>query len=93
MCDVSKLKIRKKCRTPLEQPYIYIKKEKETLAICQKCWDRIAEGDWEIGDNPKLTMEQILSDTSRMGENPVETEIRQKKSKVDENEKKDDEEF
>lgn len=83
MCQVKALKLHKKCSTPLEPFILYIVKDKETLGICLKCWNRISDGGWEIGDLPKPTMEEIFSDKMRFGENPIETDYKLKSLKKD----------
>jgi hypothetical protein len=84
MCDVKKLKLHKNCSTPLEPSIVYIEKDKETIGVCEKCWAKIADKDWEIGNSPKPTMEDIFSDKSRLGDNPVETEYKERGVKNDE---------
>lgn len=92
MCQVKILKLHKKCATPLEPSIVYIEKNKEKIGICEKCWIKIAEKDWEVGNSLKLTMEDILSDKSRLGDNPILTEYIIKGKKDDEpNEEKEDE--
>lgn len=90
MCDVKKLKLHKKCSTPLEPSILFITKDGEQIGVCEKCWKRIADGDWEVGDAPKLTMEDILSDKSRYGENPVETEYKLRGKKLEEQKAEED---
>jgi hypothetical protein len=91
MCDVQKLKIHKRCKTPDEVCVIFVQLPKEKVGICRVCWDKIAEKDWEVGDSPKLTMEDILSDKVRLGDNPVETEYKYRGVKEDEEPNKEEE--
>jgi len=91
MCDIKKLKLHKKCSTPLEPSILFIVKDGEQIGVCEKCWKRIADGDWEIGDGPKPTMEEIFSEKAKFGENPVETELRPRGKKLEE--QKDEEDF
>lgn len=90
MCQIKALKLHKKCSTPLEPSIVYIEKDKETIGICGPCWAKIADKDWEIGNSPKLTMEDIFSDKSRFGDNPVLTEYKERG--VKENEPSEEEE-
>jgi hypothetical protein len=79
MCRVNELKLHIRCKTPEDPCIIYIQvKDKEAIGVCEKCWSRIASKDWEIGDGPKLTMEDILSEKSRVGDNPVLTEYKER---------------
>jgi hypothetical protein len=59
MCQVSKLKIKKKCRTPNDPIVISIVKDGEQLDICKSCWERIGSKEWEVGDS-KVVIEKIL---------------------------------
>lgn len=76
MCQVKALKLHKKCSTPLDPSIVYIVKDEGNIGICEKCWAKIADKDWEWGNSPKLTMEQILSEESRVGKNPTLTEYK-----------------
>lgn len=73
MCQVKALKLHKTCSTPLEPSIIYVEKNGENIGVCEKCWTKIADKDWELGNSPKLTMEQVLSDETRFGKNPTLT--------------------
>lgn len=76
MCDVAKLKVHKRCKTPNEVCIIFIQLPKEQIGICDTCWKKIADKDWEVGDGPKPTMEEILSDKSRGIEGATLTEYK-----------------
>lgn len=76
MCQVSELKLHVRCKTPEDPCIIFIQKEHKTIGVCDNCWKRIADKNWEVGDCPTPTMEEVLSDKSRFGENPVETEYK-----------------
>jgi hypothetical protein len=89
MCQINKMKLHKRCKTPEEPAIVYIVWNGETVGVCAKCWEKISDKDWETGDSPKPTMEEILSDKARFGENPVETELRPRGKKL---EKKPEEE-
>lgn len=91
MCQVSEMKLHTRCSTPEDPCIIYIRKGDKTVGICEKCWGRIADKEWEVGDGLKLTMEDIFSDKSRYGENPVETEYKLRGKKLEE--QKDEEDF
>jgi hypothetical protein len=93
LCQVDEMKLHVRCKTPEDPAIVYITwKKKGQLGVCAKCWERIADKDWETGDSPKPTMEDILSDKARLGENPVETEYKLKGKKVDPNETENEEE-
>jgi len=89
MCQIDKMKIRRRCKTP-EEPYVlYIVWKGETLGICKQCWERFPD-DLEWGESPKSTIEEILSDKSRGLEGAIETEYRFKEKKLGEQTKEDE---
>ena len=92
MCDVKKLHIHKKCSTPMEPSIVFLQIENESIGLCDRCWSKVANSDLEWGNSPKLTIEEILSDKARFGENPVETEYKWR-GVVKEAETKEDEEL
>jgi len=83
MCDVAKLKVHKRCKTPDEISILFIQTPKEQVGICNTCWGKIADKDWEIGDGPKPTMEDILSDKSRGLEGAVLTEYKYRGKEIE----------
>jgi hypothetical protein len=86
------MKLHVRCKTLEDPAIVYITwKKKGQIGVCAKCWERIADKDWETGDSPKSTMEEILSDKARFGENPVETEYKLRGKKLEE--QKDEEDF
>ena len=91
MCQVKELRVHKACHTPEDPCILYIQADGKTIGVCAKCWEKIADNDWEVGNGPKPTMEDILSDKSRFGENPVETEYKLRGKKLEE--QKDEEDF
>jgi hypothetical protein len=91
MCQVSELKVHKKCHTPDEKITLYISIGDKTIGVCDKCWAKIADKDWEVGNGPKLTIEEILSDKSRGLEGAVETEYKLKDKKLGEQTKEEEE--
>lgn len=94
MCQVNEMKLHVRCKTPEDPCIVYITwGKKGTIGVCEKCWIRIADKDWETGDSPKPTMEEILSDKSRFGENPVETEYKLRGKKVEEQTENEEEDF
>jgi hypothetical protein len=70
------MKLHVRCKTSDEPSVVFIMWKGEQIGVCARCWTRIAEKDWETGNSPKLTMEELLSDKARFGENPVETEYK-----------------
>lgn len=68
------MKLRVRCRTPEEPLYLFIAwKKEERIGVCERCWTRISEKDWDAEDL-KRDMGDILSDKMRFGENPIPTE-------------------
>lgn len=93
MCQVDEMKLHVRCKTPEDPAIVYITwKKKGVVGVCAKCWERIADKDWETGDSPKPTMEEILSDKSRFGENPVLTEYKYRGVKENEPSKEEEDE-
>jgi hypothetical protein len=60
MCEVSQMHIRYTCKTPLEPIVLYIQLRKKVIGICEKCWKKIGDKDWEIGRDPRPTFEQLI---------------------------------
>ena len=83
MCQIDKMHIHRRCKTPDEPSIVYIVWKNEQLGICKLCWEKFPV-DLEWGDSPKPTMEDIFSDKSRLGDNPVETEYKLKGKKLEE---------
>lgn len=71
------MRIHRRCKTPDEPSIVYIVWKNEQLGICKSCWEKFP-ADLEWGDSPKLTMEDILSEKSRVGDNPVLTEYKER---------------
>jgi hypothetical protein len=76
MCQVKKLKLHVRCNSPDDPTCVIIQKGDEQIGVCEKCWKRIAEKDWEIGSAPRPILSELLSDNARFGENPIETEYK-----------------
>lgn len=76
MCQVSALHIHKKCGTPLEPITLTIEFGNDKVDLCNKCWSKICNTDLEWGNTPRPTMEQILSEETRVGKNPTLTEYK-----------------
>jgi hypothetical protein len=58
MCDVAKMKLQKKCGTPLEPIIVFIqlRDKDETIGLCRKCWGKVADMDWwEVVDTVEIT--------------------------------------
>jgi hypothetical protein len=91
MCGVSKLKVHKRCKTPTDPIAVIIRKDDENIEICKSCWQKISDKDWEVGDKPKPTMEEIISDKSRGIEGAIETEYSRWKKRDEETDEKDEE--
>ena len=92
MCQIDKMHIHRRCKTPENPCIVYIVWKGEQLGICSKCWEKFPL-DLEWGDSPKLTIKELLSDESRFGNNPIETEYKPKnKGKNDEKEPSEDDE-
>lgn len=71
------MKLHVRCKTPEEPCIVFIVwKKGEQIGVCDKCWSKIADKDWETGKGPKPTMEEVLSDKNRFGDNPIETEYK-----------------
>ena len=66
MCQVDLMKLRVKCQTPEEPAAVFVKwKKKGELAVCAKCWEKIAVKDWECGDDSRPTFESLFSDEAK----------------------------
>jgi hypothetical protein len=93
MCDISELKLRVTCETPDSPIKLYIQlKKKGLIAICNDCWERIGNKNWECGKDPRPTLESLFSDRARFGENPIPTEYKAKEIKKDEEYNEENEE-
>lgn len=53
MCQIAKLKIKKKCSTPEDPITVYIMWKGEKLGLCQKCWYKVSDSDLEWGDSDR----------------------------------------
>jgi hypothetical protein len=76
LCQVNELKLHVRCKSPEDPCIIFVQKIEKQVGVCDKCWKRIADKDWEVGNSPTLTMEEILSDKSRGLEGAVLTEYK-----------------
>lgn len=92
MCQISELKVRVSCHTPDDPVSVYVQKKKNLIGICAKCWEKIGDKDWEVGNFPRPIMKELLSDKVRFGDNPVETEFKykSKEEKLNEEDKEED---
>lgn len=77
MCEIASMKIHRRCKTPEEPCVVYIVWKSENVGICKRCWEKFPE-DLEWGNTPRPTMEQILSEESRVGKNPTLTEYKER---------------
>jgi hypothetical protein len=62
--------------TPDEPNAVYLVWNGETIGLCRRCWDRIADTDVEWGDNPKPENFAQLLESARGLEGAVETEYK-----------------
>lgn len=83
MCDIKKLKIRKKCSTPMEPSIVFLQLNGDVIGLCQKCWNKVADSDLEWGDSPKVTMEEVLSEKSRGIEGATLTEYKYRGKEIE----------
>ena len=91
MCDITKLKLHRRCKTPIEGVAVLVRKDGIDVPICYSCWKRIGNGDWEIGIYPKLTIEEIFGRRIKEEQEATFTEYHLKDSKklTVQNEEKD----
>lgn len=54
MCQVSELKIHRKCTNPTDPIAVLIMKDEKQIGLCSKCWTKVAESDYEWGDEPRI---------------------------------------
>lgn len=97
MCQVDLMHVHYRCKTLDEPPAIYIMwKNKGQIGICAKCWEKIADKDWECGTDLPPTLESLFSDEAKGLVGAVLTEYVPKGSKkgdIEEEIKNEDEEF
>lgn len=94
MCQVKELKIGKKCCTPTDPIAIYIaQKDGGQIGLCAKCWAKIANTDFEVGDDPKPEDFQLWLSEGRGEEGTTLTEFKyhDKKGFTEKQEETDDE--
>jgi hypothetical protein len=91
------MKVRVRCKTPDEPAAVFIMwGRKGQISVCAKCWEKIADKDWECGNEPIPTLESLFSDEAKGLIGAVLTEYVPKGSKkgdVEEETKDEDEEF
>jgi hypothetical protein len=80
MCQIAKLKIRKRCKTPEEAISVIIMWNGEPVELCKKCWERIPP-DLTWGDDKIPTMEEIFGRRIKEEQEATVTEYRLKDKK------------
>jgi len=54
MCDISSLKIHRRCATPTDPIAVFIMLDEKQVGLCDKCWGKVAVSDFEWGLDPKI---------------------------------------
>ena len=80
MCQISKMKIRKRCKTPEESVSVIIMWKGEAVEICKSCWERIPP-DLTWGDDKIPTVEEIFGRRVKEEQEATVTEYRLKDKK------------
>ena len=80
MCQIAKLKIRKRCKTPEEAISVIIMWNGEPVEICKSCWERIPP-DLTWGDDKIPTVEEIFGRRTKEEAEATVTEYRLKDKK------------
>lgn len=61
MCQISEMKIYKRCKTPEDGIAVFVVKDGKQLGLCGSCWKKVGEGDYEWGPDSKPIVEEIFS--------------------------------
>jgi hypothetical protein len=91
MCQIAKMKIHRRCKTPEESISVVIQWKDEQVVLCKSCWERIPN-DLEWGTDPKPILEEIFGRRAKEEAKATPTEYKLKGEKV-EQEKQEDDEF
>ena len=89
MCQVEEMKLKIKCQTPEDPIKLYVmleKKEKKQLVsiqigICNSCWAKIGDKNWECGKDPRPTFESLFVGRGLEGAVLTEYKVKEKKGK------------
>jgi len=81
MCDISSMKIHRRCKTLLEPILLYVQWKPDLMVgICKSCWERIPP-DLTWGDDKIPTMEEIFGRRIKEEQEATVTEYRLKDKK------------
>jgi len=89
MCQISKMKIHRRCKTPEESISVVIQWKDEQVELCRKCWERIPN-DLEWGMDPKPILEEIFGRRAKEEAEATVTEYKIKGEKITEPEKEEE---
>lgn len=89
MCNISKLRIHRRCKTPEESISVVIQWKDEQVELCRKCWERIPT-DLEWGTDPKPVLEEIFGRRAKEEAEATVTVYKIKGEKITEPEKEEE---
>lgn len=73
ICDIKKLNLKvQKCNSQKQE--IGIRWKGETIWLCKKCWNKIADTDFECGEDKKKSWKQMQREERKIIKSAIPTE-------------------